>query len=61
MVKSKIDTKDIVKAAKNTKIKRRRMTFTLDDAICVKFAEKCEKEDVAMSRVLEELMLRFIE
>ena len=38
---------------------RVKVSFTLDSDIFEKFKAKCEKNDAAMSRVLEELMKQF--
>lgn len=59
-IMTKIDVKDVLKKAKK-KPAREKVSFTFDSEVYKKFQEKCDKNKVAMSRVIEELMLQFIE
>ena len=52
---AKIDSKEVLKKAKK-KIGRERVSFTFEAGLYKDFQDKCEKDEVAMSRVLEELM-----
>ncbi len=60
MTKTKIDTKDILEKIK-TRPKRQTASFTFSDGIFEEFKVACEKENVPMSRVIEQLMLAFLE
>lgn len=54
----KIDKKSILDRAKKKPVKIK-ATFSLDESVLLKFQEACSKEDLAMSRVIEELMKDF--
>ena len=55
---NKFDIKEVVKKAK-AKPKRIKVSFTFDKDVYERFQNTCEAHNVAMSRVLEELMIQF--
>ena len=59
-MKKKLDAKSILNRAKK-KESRQKVSFTFDTDLYKSFTEICTKQEVAMSRVLEELMKDFIE
>lgn len=58
-MKKKLDAKSILNRAKK-KDSRQKVSFTFDTELYSEFVRICDKQDVAMSRVLEELIKEFI-
>ena len=58
-MKKKLDAKSILNRAKK-KSNRQKLSFTFDTDIYAEFVKICEKQDVPISRVLEELIKEFI-
>lgn len=56
----RIDSKAVVRRAKE-KPKKGNYTFRFDNALMEKFKAACEKEQVKMTGVLEELMAAFLD
>jgi len=59
-MKKKVNAKAIVATAK-AKTYRSKVSFTFDEEIYQKFQAACEVDDIPVSRVLEELMILFLE
>lgn len=56
-----IDKKTLLSNIKKTDKRRAKATFTLDADVYRQFKAECDKQKVAQSRVLEELIKSFIE
>lgn len=56
-MKPKIDIKSVISKAKSKEPNRVKVSFTLNGDVYREFSKLCEKQDIAMSRVLEELMI----
>lgn len=59
-MEKKLDIKGIINRAKK-KNNKQKVSFTFDTELYSEFVRICDKQDVAMSRVLEELMKSFID
>lgn len=60
MKSSKINAKGILSRIKNKPPKSQKVSFSLESSLYEQFRRVCQKEDVAMSNVLEELMKDFL-
>ena len=58
-MKKKLDAKSILNRAKK-KPGKQKVSFTFSIELYSEFVKICDKQDVAMSRVLEELIKEFI-
>lgn len=61
LIMKKIDVKDALKNAKASKIRRVKVSFTFEDDLYKEFQDRCIKDKVTMSRLLEEFMRQYIE